>query len=281
MTLLISLLIWLNRVCTIAADWILWPVEWIPGWLSVSLIAMVTGVFMLWAFKYTSNQRAIKRTRDRIKSNLLALSLFKEDLGVALRLQGSLLRDGGLMLIHSLVPMAVMLLPMCLLLGQLALRYQKRPLQVLEEAVVTVQCSNNNDGQPLPEVILSEAPSVEVVAGPIRVTKKRFVAWKIRAKQAGRNELRFEFEGQTVSKQLPVGSGFPPTSMKRPAAELAEILLHPREAPFPIDSAVRSIEVDFPDRKSWIYGTDAWLIYWFIASMIAAFIAKPLLGVNI
>ena len=46
-----------------------------------------------WAvvFKYTSNQRAIKRARDDIKAHLLALKLFKENTRVIFRAQGRIL----------------------------------------------------------------------------------------------------------------------------------------------------------------------------------------------
>ena len=54
-------------------------------------IAAVTGVLLLVVFKYTSNQRAIKRVRDDINANLLALKLFKDSTAVSLRAQGRIL----------------------------------------------------------------------------------------------------------------------------------------------------------------------------------------------
>ena len=72
----------------------------------------------------------------------------------------------------------------------------------------------------------------------------------------------------------------------RSAAEAAggnwsEMLMHPRETPFAPDSVVQSIEIDYPQRAAWTSGSDYWLIYWFVASMVAALCIRPLLRVNI
>jgi len=44
---------------------------------------------------------------------------------------------------------------------------------------------------------------------------------------------------------------------------------------------VEAIEVDFPPRSSWTSGTDYWLLYWFLVSMAGAFVARPILGVEL
>ena len=69
--------------------------------------------------------------------------------------------------------------------------------------------------------------------------------------------------------------------MKRPARSWSEVLLHPRETPFPPDSAVQAVEIDYPERDAWASGSGTWLIYWFAVSMVAAFCVRPLLKVNI
>jgi hypothetical protein len=51
--------------------------------------------------------------------------------------------------------------------------------------------------------------------------------------------------------------------------------MHPAEEPFAPDSIVQSVTIDYPDRLSRTSGTDWWLIYFFIASMVFAFISKP------
>jgi hypothetical protein len=70
-------------------------------------------------------------------------------------------------------------------------------------------------------------------------------------------------------------------SQLRPGWNGSEILLHPWEPPFRSDDRIQAISIDYPDRISFTSGTNSWIVYWFIASMVAAFCAKPWLNVNI
>jgi hypothetical protein len=255
-------------------------VSWLPGWLSLSLIAAVTGVLMLLVFKYTSNQDGIKYTRSQIKANLLALSLYKESTAVSFRAQGRILYSAGRLMLYSMVPMLVMIVPTCLLLGQLAVWYQARPLRIGEEAVVTVQLSAD-DVTAINELTLAASSSVQPDVGPVRVLSKQMVCWNIRAAEAGHHTLTFEAAGKQFTKELVVGDGYQRTSIRRPAEIWSELLLHPWESPFPKESAVQSIEITYPQRSSWASGTTTWLPFWFVTSMMAALVAKPLLRVSI
>jgi hypothetical protein len=271
---------WFNHLANKFGAVCLSPIAWLPGWLSATVIGVVTGVLMLIAFKYTSHQSAIKKTRDQIKANLIALSLFKDDVRVGLRAQGRILGNAGKLLLLSLVPMLVMTIPMVLILGQLALWYQARPLRVGEETIMTVQLESV-DKTAVKKVKLNSTDGIELAIGPVRVPTKRMVCWTIKPMQQGLHELSVQFDDQTFTKQLAVGDGFMPVSLKRPARRWTEMFLHPREPAFSPDSPVQSIEIGFPDRDSWTAGTDVWLLYWFAVSMVAAFAVKPLVGVNI
>ncbi len=85
---------WLNAAADLLGRWLLAPVGVVPGWLSATAIAAVTGVLLLAVFKYTSDQGAIQRVRNDIDAHLLALKLFKDSARVALRAQGRVLAGG-------------------------------------------------------------------------------------------------------------------------------------------------------------------------------------------
>lgn len=271
---------WLNDLANALGQWLLAPVALLPGWLSATVIAAVTGVLLLVAFKYTSNQRAIKRVRNDINANLLALKLFKDSAAVTLRSQGRVMLGAGRLLVLALVPMAVMAVPVILVLGQLGLWYQHRPLRVDEDAIVTVRL-NEKAGAPMPEVRLEPTDAAAMAVGPVRVPSEHEVCWSIRAREAGYHRLAFTVNGQTVEKELAVGDGFMRVSAERPGWDWSEVLLHPWEQPFRPDSAVRSIAIDYPERPSWVSGSDTWVVYWFAVSMVAAFAFRGVLKVNI
>jgi hypothetical protein len=258
---------------------VLAPLGVLPGWLSATIVAAVTGVLLLVAFKYTSNQRAIKRVRDDIDANLLALKLFKDSTSVTLRSQGRMIVGALRLMFLALVPMLAMALPVALLLGQLALWYQARPLRVGEEAVLTLALGGDAK-TPWPEVRLRPSDAVLVEVGPVRVRSKREVCWTLRGRGVGLHRLAFDVDGRAVDKQFAIGDGYMRVSVLRPGWAWEEILLNPAEEPFRPDSPVRSIAVEFPARASWTSGTDSWLIYWFVASMVAALTFRRALDVK-
>ena len=280
MDFIAQVVVWVNAVANALAWWALAPIGILPGWLSATLIAAVTGVALLIVFKYTSNQRAIKRVKDDIKANLLALKLFKDSTLVAFRAQGRILVSAFLLLVFSIVPMLVMVVPVLLILGQLALWYQSRPLRVGEDAVMIVKLKGNS-GSPWPNVRLQPTDAMETLAGPVRVLAKRELCWNIKARQSGYHRLVFHVGEQTVDKELAIGDGFMRVSTLRPGSSWSDALLHPWERPFGSDSPIQSIEIDYPKRSSWTSGTDSWLIYWFAVSMVSGLCFRRLLNVNI
>jgi hypothetical protein len=182
--------------------------------------------------------------------------------------------------LFALVPMAVMAVPVTLVLGQLSLWYQQRPLRSQEEAIVTLKL-NGEAGDSFPRVSLEPTDAVETVLGPVRVFSKREVLWNIRAREKGYHRLVFQVGDQTFEKELAVGDGFMRVSAQRPGWIWEDALLYPWERPFPSDSPVRSIEITYPPRTSWVSGTNTWVVYWFIVSMVAAFCFRRVLNVNV
>ena len=280
MDVAVQILTWLNSLANALGRCLLAPVGWLPGWLSATLVSAATGVLLLVIFKYTSNQQAIRRVRDDIKAHLLALKLFKDSTSVTFRAQGRVFWGAFRLMMLAIVPMLVMVVPVCLLLAQLALWYQSRPLQVGEEAVISVKLGDDGESS-WPNVQLEPASAAAVEVGPVRVLSKREFCWRVIARENGYHSMQFQVNQQAIEKELAIGEGFMRLSKKRPGWSWSEAVLHPWEQPFAPDSVVESIEIDYPDRQSYVHGTDWWVGYWFVMSMVAAFCFRPFLKVNI
>jgi len=280
MAALAQIIAWLNVVANYLGELLLAPIAWLPGWLSSTIVAAALGLVMLIVFKYTSRQQAIHRVRDDVKAHLLALKLFPDSLSVTFRAQGRILWGAFALLLLAIVPMLVMIVPVSLLLGQLSLWYQSRPLRVGEEAVITMQLAGAAE-TPWPDVALEPAPAADVVAGPVRIRSQREICWNLKARENGYHRLLLRVNGEPVEKELAVGDGFMRTSADRPGWCWSDILLQPGEAPFHLDSTVQAIRIDYPSRASWTSGTDWWLVYCFAASMFFAWCFRPLLKVNL
>lgn len=280
--LLTQLVAWLDAAADAVGGPALSFVGAMPGWLSATLIAAVTGVLLLVVFKYTSNQGAIKRARNRINADLLAVKLFKDSPEVALRSQGRILAGAGRLFVLAIVPMLVMAVPVTLMLGQLSLWYQARPLKVGEEAVVTVRL--NGDPKALPRVELEPTDAVAVAVGPVRAGRLPEYCWVLKARDPGEHRLAFRAGDASADKQLAVaadGERMMRVSPLRPGWQWSDMVLYPWEPPFRPDSPFRSIEVVYPARRSWTSGTDNWVIYWFAASFVAALAFRKALNVNV
>lgn len=280
MGFVVQLMTWVNVVTNAVGGFFLAPVASMPGWLSITAISAVLGVFLLIIFKYTSNQKAIGRIRDDIKANLLAIKLFKDSFSVTFRSQARVFFASFKLLFYSIVPMLVMIIPVCLILAQMGLWYQARPLQPGDEPVV-VKIKLNDYLNTFPSVALESMPAAETVIGPVRIFSKKEVFWKIKPLEEGNHHLNFHVGDRRYKKQLAIGEGFMRVSSKRPGSDVADVILYPLEKPFASDSPVHAITIDYPERNSRIYGTDWWIVYFFVASMVFAFLFKPLLNVRI
>ena len=110
----------------------------------------------------------------------------------------------------------------CLILAQMGLWYQARPLHLGESAVVVMNLNGEVDA-PLPKVVLESAPGAEVTLGPVQVLSKRQIYWKIEASDNGRHVLVFQVDQERVEKQLAIGQAFMPVSVERPGWGWASI----------------------------------------------------------
>jgi len=270
----------LNIVVNAVARVLLAPIDMLPGWLSNTIISAVTGILLLIIFKYTSNQKAIGKVKDRIKANLLALKLFKDELSVTFRSQGRVFLGALRLMRYAIWPLLIMLVPVSLELSQMGLWYQYRPLKSGETALVGMKLADSTE-EGAPTVKMLSNPGAEVLIGPVYIRSKGEVYWEIRAGEKGRHRLVFELPRQQIEKELVVGEGLMRVSAVRPAWDWIAILTHPLEKPLAKDSPVQSISVDYPARYSWTSGTDYWMVYFFCASLVFALFFKPFVKVKI
>ena len=110
---------------------------------------------------------------------------------------------------------------------------------------------------------------------------KREVCWNIQARRSGYHRLMFRAGEHACEKELAIGEGFMRVSRQRPGWRRSDIVLHPCEKPFGSNSPVQSIEIDYPQRSSWASGSNSWVVYWFVVSMVAAWGCRRWLNVNL
>ncbi|MCX7016062.1 MAG: hypothetical protein NTW86_26480 [Candidatus Sumerlaeota bacterium] len=270
----------INACVTFLFDALLWPIAvFDPRW-AMAAVSLATGVVMLWIFGKVSNQAAIRRTKERIRGNLIGVRLFQRDLGVVLRLQRRILRDTLVYMGHSLAPMLVMIVPVALILIQLSVRMDRRPLRPGETAVVKARM---RDGAGFPRDLALESSAYAAVETlPVRDASNREAVWRIRALEPGAGALTLRAEAREIAKRVVVDERWGRLSAVRTGAGAMAQLLHPGEQPIDAASPVQSIEIVYPSLSLTLFGRPIhWLVWFFVLSIVFGFALKGFLGVEI
>jgi hypothetical protein len=249
--------------------------------LGLIVLGLLSGVLAAAAFRYISNQKALKRVADRSRANLLAVWLFRDDPVVSIRAQAGLLAASGLRLLHSLVPMLVLLPVFVLLLAHMAMRYEFKPLTPGQTTLVEAQLSPQ--GWELRDAIAFEPPAGTTIEARVRDESLQRIVWRIRTGAAG-GTLRWSVpDAPTVEKSLAVSAAtdLMLTNPLRPGTAFLDRLLYPAEPAFGADDAIRSIRVEHASRVHSVFGWDIpWWLTLFVVSILGALTVKPWLKVQ-
>src|SRR5205823_6565042 len=132
------------------------------------LISLIAGPAMLWVFKKTSNPPKIRAVKRLLMAHLLEMRIYRDEPGVVVRAQGSLLlanlRYMGLMLL----PAVWLAAPLTILLIHLEAFYGRAPLPLGREAIVTVAMRKPlNAGAPA--ATLEAPPGINIETPAVRV----------------------------------------------------------------------------------------------------------------
>lgn len=204
----------LNAVLLKLTSAVLAPFAALPSQVPLLVLSIVAGILAAVAFRYTSNQAGLKRVANQVRASLLAMRLFKDDLRSVFAAQGALFKASGLRLWYSLPPLVVLIVPFVLLLAQLAMWYEFRPLAPGERAVVEVSVAPAAWEQ-YSRLQLVPPDGVDV-AGPVHDAYQHKITWDIRPQavpaEVEPTTLRFNLGDQAVAEKQLVVSQEPDAS---------------------------------------------------------------------
>jgi hypothetical protein len=243
----------------------------------------VTGVVMTYVFGKTSNQRALRLAADRIRAQLFAIKLFKDDLLVTLQCQLKLLKATGMRLLHSVPPMLVMLVPLLLVLTQLAMRYEFQPLVAGDRAVITLHVKPDRWDE-VRDVALQSREGFVVETEALRDERNSAILWRVRADGSESQPLEWSIGGHFVHKQLPMAATRDELTIanpQRPGRAFWDRLLYPAEPSLPAELPVESIDVQLTPRDTPLLGWSVpWWATFFVVSIVVAFVTGKIIGVQ-
>lgn len=240
--------------------------------LSLAAVSILTGIALLWAFRKTSDQAALRRTKKKLQAYLLELRLYGDDLSLVWQAQKNLLLENMRYLRLMMRPALAVLLPVVILLIHLDAFYGMTPLQVGEPAVVTIQASRPIGPETEPPRL--EAPAEITVETPaVRALEPSQFSWRIRPLQEVDGRLRFAWEGREWEKTIAAGDRPRYLSVRRVRSWM-DSFLYPGEDRLALDG-IEWVEVRYPPSSISLAGVELhWLIWFFVISMASAFALK-------
>ncbi len=264
----------LNRLLNAGGDLILHP--WLSHSPWPSLIAGSVGAAaaMVLLFSLTSNQALLRRRRNQLFARTLELLLFRHDARVSLTACGRILKANAAYLGTFLKPTAVALIPMCLILIQLAAWFEFRPLRTGESAILTVKLDQDVSVLDSPAE-LRLADSLVADGAPVRIPRTNEICWRILVKSEAEAWAEIRYGSAVERKDIAAGPQLTKISSQRVSPGIWQELLHPVELPLSADGPMERIEVTFPER---ILRAGDFEVHWLAASFIIIMVAGLLIG---
>ncbi|MDE2690008.1 MAG: hypothetical protein OXI49_05790 [Acidobacteriota bacterium] len=285
----------LNAALRAVFDVALRPFAALPPIVPVAVVALVSGIFALLVYRWTSNQPAIAAVKRRLFGHLLEVRLFNDDLRAVLAAQLRLLRENLTYLRLNLVPLLWMIVPFMLLIAQLQFHYGYEGLEVGEQTLLIVDlaaaepvAADGEEAAPRPPIELEAPPGVAVETADVWVPSLRQVVWRLRADEPGRHELVVRVDGGAFTKSLFIadpdaGALWVRRSPTRRRAAILDQLLYPAEPSLPRGGPIERIDVQYGTAAISFFGLfDVhWLIAFLILSLAFAFALRNRFGVTL
>jgi len=255
------------------------------AWISASPLALVIflsvviGFAMVVLFRYTSDQKAIHVAKDQVKAHLLAVRLFQDQLPVVLRSYGRIVRGTGVYLRLAFKPLLLVIIPITLLIVQLDRYLGWTPVPPSESFLLKARVKNP---AALDQLSLQLPPEVNLSAPAVHIPEENEIVWRLLAGKKGTYKVDVQSGDQSFSKQVVVSPTPQWISTTRSQAPYWERFFTSGEPAIPAASPVQTIEVNYPTRSiafAWLEWN--WIVLFFILSLVAGFIFKSILGIEI
>jgi uncharacterized membrane protein (DUF106 family) len=259
---------------------------WTSPLAIVILLSIVIGLLMVVLFGYTSDQKAIGVAKDRLKAHLLAVRLYRDQIPVVMGSYGKILRGTGVYLKLAFKPLLYVIIPITLLMVQIDRYLGQTPIAPNSPFLLTVHLSDQRKSSLTADALNSltlDLPSeITMTAPAVHIPAESEVVWRLVGSHEGKYGLKIADGGESVEKAVCIGGDLPRISTTRLRGQFWVRMFSSAEPALPQNSPIESISINYPDRDIDIagYGMN-WIWLFFILSMIAGFIFKEVLGIQI
>jgi hypothetical protein len=250
-------------------------------------LSLMVGLLMVVLFGYTSDQKAIGIAKDQLKAHLLAVRLYRDQIPVVMGSYGKILGGTGRYLKLAFKPLLYVIIPITLLMVQVDRYLGSSPIALNVPFLMTVHLSHparagSSAGEIASDVAIELPAEIYMTAPAVHIAVADEIVWRLLGSKPGRYEVKIRAGGESVEKAVCIGSGLSRISTVRMRGHWWERMFSSAEPSLPENGPVESIAINYPDRNIEVagYGMN-WIWLFFILSMVAGFIFKELLGIQI
>lgn len=267
-----------NHFVTVFFDFVLKPFEGLQPFYGLLFLSFLSGVFLLKLFGMVSNQKAIQKTKDKIQAHILEIVLYQNQLGLSMRGMLRTLRANVAYLKHALLPLVVLTVPCVIILAQLYIRYDHRPLKVGEETTVEIVADPTAG---LDEWALSTTDGLEILGPPFKIKARGEATWRLKALADGKQTAILQDGGRRYEKNVYVGESDGKIVPGR-FRQWFQSLLHPGEKRLDPNSKLKAITVTYPEITHDLFHIKFnWLVLFLIVSVAGGWLLRGALKVSI
>lgn len=252
-------------------DFLFWLMRPLSLLAVLGVFSVLTAVFSLLVVRWTSDQKAIRRVKDRMGAHMLAVRLFPDQLSVVLRAYLTLFGNTVLYLRHALRPLFFLTVPLLLLFAQLEAYLGRTPARLDQDFLVRATFQKVDS---LADCVLRLPPGLVLSAPPVHIPSERQVDWRVKAERSGTYDIRVILSGSEYAKRVVAGRGLTRVIAARERGGLWQQIINPGEPPLPRAGLVEQIEIQYPAR---VFHLRTWEIEWLVPYLTLTLVAALLL----
>lgn len=243
-------------------------------------ISVLTGIVMLFLYKFTSNQTALKIIKSRISAYFLEMRLYKDDFSIVSSSLKNIFATNLQYMKLALLPAIIMILPVILIMIQLNLRYAHTGLEQGSSALLRVRFEEGIDIL-RKNIDLRVGDGLSKDSAAFRIPPLKEVGWRIGVVESGIHMAIVSVDGKEIAIPIVATKKIVPCYTDFERGGIRAAIFNPGAPRVPTGIGVVSIKVEYPKRTfSWGLFRFSWLWSFLIISMASGLIIKSALKIE-
>jgi hypothetical protein len=264
-----------NYFVTKIFDIILYPFSFIHEFWGILFLSILVSFIVLIIYKYVSSPAKIKKTKDQVKANILAIRLYKDFWRVILssftKSMLYIFKYFGL----NLLPLLIIIPIISPIFFQMDSRYGIKSFEGGEEIIVkavllenpnemAISLLGNNKFKQKMNPVFINAFRDEDMTIPIKE-----VNWKLEATDSAKTTIKIKINNKTYEKSLVIGDYRGALTRKKLKNSSLEHFLYPAEKLLKPGPELDAIYIRYPGKNiSFIGITTHWIVFHLVLVVI-------------